>query len=63
MGSQPFEYTYSYSSFDEMIKSFDIIIKKILNGESNCRGKQYVFNRYSKNKVLNNIVQMLQGIY
>ena len=61
--SQPFEYTYSYSSFDEMIKSFDIIIKKILNGESNCRGKQYVFNRYSKNKVLNNIVQMLQGIY
>lgn len=61
--SQPFEYTYSYSSFDELIKSFDIIIKKILNGESNCSGKKYVLNRYCKNKVLNNIVQILQGIY
>ncbi|WP_293718147.1 hypothetical protein [uncultured Phascolarctobacterium sp.] len=60
--SQPFEHTYSYSSFNELVKSFDRIIKKILNGESNCKGKKYVLNRYGKNKVLNNIVQMLKGI-
>ena len=59
--SQSFEYTYSYNNFDELVKCFQKVMNNINNKELNKNGKKYVLKRYNKNRVLNNLVRIIQG--